>query len=417
MAGTGTERGRVRRPLMPEPLRTVLIAHPGADLYGSDRVMLETLAGLLERGVRVVLTAPIGGPLLSAARSLGAETHVVAVPVLRRASMRPRALARVVTGSVVAPLRIRALLRQVRPDAVYVSTLTIPLWQLVASARLPVIVHVHESERGISRLLRTALVLPLLAADRLIVNSRYTFQSLAEVLPSLGRKATIISNGVPGPRALVPARTDLSGGLTIAYVGRLSPRKGVDVALSALAALRKEGIDATLNVVGAVFPGYEWYEARLHDQARRLGISAAVHFHGFLPSVWDALADSDVVVVPSRREESFGNSAAEALLAGRPVVASAIGGLVDVISGFPSAIPVRPGDPEQLAQALARVASEWDLFRRAAAAASESAERRFATARYRSAVVTELLALTAGRSASAQSAATNGEREGSAAAQ
>ena len=152
------------------------------------------------------------------------------------------------------------------------------------------------------------------------------------------------------------------------YVGRLSPRKGVDVALDAAGILLDSGIDVHLDLVGGVFPGYEWYERDLHAQAARLGIEDRVTFHGFRTAVWDTLANADVAVVPSRLEEPFGNTAVEAVLAARPVVVSAIGGLAEAIDGFASAIPVDPDDPVQLAQALHRIASDWPEFRRTAAA-------------------------------------------------
>ena len=50
-------------------------------------------------------------------------------------------------------------------------------------------------------------------------------------------------------------------------VGRLSPRKGVDVALDAVGLLRRSGVDASLSVCGSVFPGYEWYEGELRERA------------------------------------------------------------------------------------------------------------------------------------------------------
>ena len=81
-----------------------------------------------------------------------------------------------------------------------------------------------------------------------------------------------------------------------------------------------------MTIVGAVFPGYEWYEAELREQVRNLGLEGSVTFCGFVPDVWPVLETLDVIAVPSRYDEPFGNTAVEAVLAGRPVVVSATSG-------------------------------------------------------------------------------------------
>lgn len=368
-----------------------LIAHPGAELYGSDRVMLETLTGLIERRWRVVLAVPKDGPLLDAARRLGAEVVLLDIPVVRKAVLKPRNLSRFVTGSLAASRRIDALLKRLRPDIVYVSTLTIPLWVARARARrIPVLCHVHESERQARMVLRAAIALPLRLADRVVANSRFSLTSLTDVLPSLGRTSMVVYNGVPAPPEVRLPRRELSGGIRIAYVGRLSPRKGVDIAIAAVALLNDSGIDSYLDIVGGVFPGYEWYEHDLRSQAARLGIDDRVAFHGFRTAVWDTLADADVAVVPSRIEEPFGNTAVEALLAARPVVVAAIGGLAEAIDGFASALSVEPDDPAQLAEAVRRIVFEWPDFCRSAAALAPVAARRYAPESYRQAICAEI---------------------------
>ena len=380
-------------PSVAEAVRPVaLIAHPGAELYGSDRVMLETVAGLVQHGWRVVLAVPSDGPLLDGARRLGAEIELLEVPVLRKSVLKPGELPGFLGRSAVAWRQVGRLLDRVRPDVVYVSTLTVPLWIARARARrVPVVAHVHESERQAPKALRAAIALPLRLADRVLVNSAFSRDSLTEIVPSLERRSVVVYNGVAGPSGTREAREDLDGGLRVVYVGRLSPRKGVDVAVDALAELVARGVDARLDLVGAVFTGYEWYERQLREQVAALGLEGRVTFHGFRPNVWATLADSDVAVVPSRLEEPFGNTAVEAVLAGRPVVVSAIGGLAEAIDGFASAIPIAPDDPQALADALQRIARSWSSFRRAAARFAPIAATRYSTEAYRRTVTDEIV--------------------------
>jgi glycosyltransferase involved in cell wall biosynthesis len=377
-------------------LRTALIAHPGAELYGSDRVMLETVAALLERGWRVVVALPASGPLVSEALALGAEVLRVDVPVLRKRILHPLRLPAFLFRSLLAAREIDLTLWRIRPDIVYVSTLTLPLWTARARAQhVPVLVHVHESERQAPMSLRRALALPLALADRVVVNSAFSRTSLLQAAPRLASRSTVVYNGVAGPSRVAESRPALDDGLRVVYLGRLSPRKGVDVAIDALHGLVAGGVPASLDLVGGVFPGYEWYEQQLRAQVARLGLEDRVRFHGFQPEVWTALGQADVAVVPSRLDEPFGNTAVEAVLAGRPVVISAIGGLTEAVDGFTSALAAAPGDASSLAAALRRVADHWSAFRRTATAMAPIAARRYATDTYRDAVAGEI-ARTAG---------------------
>jgi glycosyltransferase involved in cell wall biosynthesis len=370
---------------------TVVVAHPGAELYGSDRMTLEAVAGLAERGWHVVLVVPGEGPLTVEAGRVGATTTVLDIPVLRKSLLRPRALLGFAGSSVVGAVRIAALLRRVRPDAVYVATVTIPLWILVARLlRIPVVCHVHESERSASRLVRRMLAAPVALATLVLVNSRHSMTALVEAAPQLADRAIVLYNGVAGPEAMVPPRKRIDGDFRLVYTGRISPRKGVDTAVEALALLIEDGVDARLEVVGGVFPGYEWFLESLHRRIDELGLQSRVRFAGFRPEVWSALSAADMALVPSRDEEPFGNTAVEAVLSGRPVAVSAIGGLAEAIDGFASAIPVAPADPAELAAAIRRVSSSWAAFRTTAIAMAPIAAARFSPERFRAAIDDEM---------------------------
>lgn len=363
--------------------RTALIAHPGAELYGSDRVMLESVSALVESGWRVVVTTPVPGPLLDEVHARGAETVVLAAPVLRKSALSPAGLVRLGAEAAAGLVRGLRLLRRIRPELLYVSTLTLPTWPVLGrAARLRVLVHVHEAERGARPLVRRALALPLLAAHAVLVNSRFSLDTLALALPALAEKSTVVYNGVPGPPVVTSPRASIDV-LRVLYLGRISPRKGVAVAVEALAELRRMGVPATLDLVGAVFPGYEWFEAELRERITDLGLDDEVRLAGFSTEVWTALAAADIVVVPSVVDEPFGNTAVEAVLAARPVIVSRSGGLPEAVAGFAGARVVEPGDSGALASALRDAAGTWNSLRARVARDAEEAADRYSPAGYR----------------------------------
>jgi glycosyltransferase involved in cell wall biosynthesis len=362
---------------------TVLIAHPSADLYGSDRVMLETVDALVAAGRRVVVTLPADGPLVQLIEARGARVELCLSPVLRKSALRPVGMVRLLLETARSLPASISLIRRSGAAVVLVNTVTIPFWIPVARlVRRPVICHVHEAEASASSVIKRALALPLLLANKLIVNSRFSLGVLTSSFARLGRKATVVLNAVAGPEQPTLAREGLDGVVRLLYIGRLSPRKGPDVAIEAVNVLRTRGVRASLDLVGAPFPGYEWFEQDLRDLVRRKDLGGAVTFHGFQSDVWPHLLSADVVVVPSVKDEPFGNTAVESVLSARPVVVSATSGLQEAVEGYGSAQQVRPADPDALADAIGRVHDDWPTFREKAFQDAHTAAERHAPAEY-----------------------------------
>ncbi|MDT0275708.1 glycosyltransferase family 4 protein [Blastococcus goldschmidtiae] len=383
-----TRRGDV---VADAPTGTVLVAHPSADLYGSDLQLLESISGLVTRGWRVVVTLPHEGPLTPRLRACGAEVGFLPVPVLRKSLLSPAGLLSLVWSSLRALGPMLQQLRRDAPDAVYVNTVTVPLWLIAARlARRPALCHVHEAEEA-RTLVRVVLNLPLFLARAVVVNSQAAADTVLSALPGLARRVQVVHNGVPGP-ATEPGAISTSGRRRIALVGRLSPRKGIDVALEAVALVAAGGHDVSLQLCGSVFPGYEWYEAELRERAARPDLTGRVTFAGYTSPTWPALDRAEVVLVPSRAEP-FGNAAVEGQLAARPVVASAVQGLREIVTDGENGLLVPPDDPPALATALTRLLDDPELALRLASEGRASALRRFSPERYQEDIASAVSAI------------------------
>jgi glycosyltransferase involved in cell wall biosynthesis len=355
-------------------------------------MLVESVRALVASGAAVTVALPGEGPLAPALRAVGAEVSVVPTVVLRKAFLSPRGLLSLAALCARTLPGMAHVLRRTGADVVLVNTVTIPLWPLLARVTgRRVVGHVHEAEEGVPRLLGLALDGPLLACERVLVNSRAAQRAVAAVLPRLAGRTGVVYNGVPGPaHPLAPPRQELAGTVRLVLVGRLAPRKGTDVAVAALAELVARGHDATLDLVGEVFPGYEWFEEQLRATASEHGIADRVRFRGFRSDPWDSLAEADVALVPSRAEP-FGNVAVEAGLAGRPVVASAVQGLLEIVDDGRTGRLVPPDNPAALADAVEDLLRDWPSALRMAAAARDEAARRFSVERYGREVVDAVL--------------------------
>ena len=175
----------------------------------------------------------------------------------------------------------------------------------------------------------------------------------------------VIHNGVPDV-AITPLPRPVPGP-TVGSVGRLSPEKSYDVLLRALESLP----DVTAVLVG---DGPE--RARLEDLAHHMGIRERLIITGWHPDPLPWLPTFDVFVLPSRLEASP-LAAIEAMLASRPVVASNVGGLPELVVDGETGVLVQPEDASALAEALGSLLADPSRRRRMGARGRQVARESF----------------------------------------
>ena len=376
--GTLTDMPSAAAPALPIA-RTVAV-HPGCELYGSDRMVLESVLAL-GHGTDAVL--PGSGPLSETLAARGVPCEVVAFPVLRRVELRsPIAALAFLVRFVLAVPRLAWWLRRREARIVYLSTVIAPVW--VLSARLAgcrVVCHVHESEPGMPVVAARALLAPLRAAHAVVANSQDTRAWIARAAgPAVARRTELVYNGVAERSTDARAAWGTPAAQHLVVVGRLAERKGQDVAVRALGELRRRGHDVDLTLVGDCYPGYEHVVASLRQLVAEHGLQEHVVFAGFadpLPYV----ADADVALVPSR-VEPFGLVAVEALLEATPTVASRVGGLAEIVTDGWNGRLVEAGDPHALAAAVADLLDDPPGAARMAEVGQREARERFSLDAY-----------------------------------
>jgi glycosyltransferase involved in cell wall biosynthesis len=159
----------------------------------------------------------------------------------------------------------------------------------------------------------------------------------------------------------------------MAVFGRLHAWKGQQVAIDALAQLPA---DSALWIVGAPLFGEHAFAAELEAQAARLGVASRVRFLGFRDDIPALMRAADLVVHTSTWPEPFGRVVVEGMLAGRPVVATAGGGVGEIVTDGVTGMVVPPSDAAALARAVAALRA--DPARAAAMAAAGAAHARAA---------------------------------------
>lgn len=221
-------------------------------------------------------------------------------------------------------------------------------------ARVPIVatVHLHDTSNFRTRMFRVLDLQTLRFFPRIIaVSSALRAELIAAHLPD--PRIGVIHNGIDVSRFGRGAaeRADVwharwggeDGGRIITTVGRLSPQKGIHTLLQAARLITQKQPRTRFWVVGS-----GPLRRELEAQARSLGIDAVVHWLGHQSDISGIMAASDVVAVPSIRE-GLPMVVLEALALSRPVVASAVGGISEVIEDGVSGWLVPPAEPAVLA--------------------------------------------------------------------
>lgn len=255
-------------------------------------------------------------------------------------------------------------------------------WLVAFSARLlkhayrrPLLATIHATEKGRNSGIGTELQHYIhenewqltFEAWRIICCSRHMRHEIKEGLSVPPDKIDVIPNGVDPPPRVSPqavkacrARYAAPEERLILYVGRLVFEKGVQVLLDAFPAVLNAFPQCRLVIAGS-----GGFEGHLRWLAEQKGLSSRICFTGHLAEEdLDLLyRAADVAVFPSLYEP-FGLVALEAMARGTPVVASAVGGLGEIVRHEENGLTVYAGDPASLCWGITRVLADADLARR-----------------------------------------------------
>ena len=195
-----------------------------------------------------------------------------------------------------------------------------------------------------------------LSAHRVIAVSNETADHLIRVEGAPVSKVTAIHNGidfervrVSGPDAGSNLRRELDLGETFTFLvaGRLHPEKGYEPLFQAVQRLKARATRPFVVLAAGRGPFLNRYQ----EQVASLGLGNQVRFLGFRSDLADLMVASNVFVLPSVAE-SFGLVLAEALYLGRPVLATRVGGIPEIVDDGRDGLLVPPGDPLALSHAM-----------------------------------------------------------------
>jgi glycosyltransferase involved in cell wall biosynthesis/O-antigen/teichoic acid export membrane protein len=322
------------------PLRVAFVVG-GLNRGGTERQILMLGSALVARGHPVtVICLNSAGDQGAAARAAGISVVEVGFPGLQRS---------VLLNPIPEIRRLRRAFRDVSPDVVHCFLywgylIGVPI---ARSVRVPVVVSSRRSLTAAGKRFRLLVPWERMCdrlADAVVCNSSTVLEDAVRHTRLPRRKAVVIRNGVSLPADVAPASTRPQ---RVVVVANLLAYKGHATALAAFAQVRAllPGSKARLQFAGA---GPE--EASLRARAREHGIEPDVEFLGSVADIPALLDRCSFTVLPSL-SEGMPNAVLESLAHGRAVIASAVGGVPEIL-GRGGGVLVPPGDPEALADAM-----------------------------------------------------------------
>ncbi len=384
------DSGATFRPSSPRVQPRLLIVTGSAELYGSDRSLLNALDALVG-AFDVTLAFPSPGPAVAAAQNAGAHTMILSDYALRRRNFKsPWAVAKWLNRVRSAKHTLDRHHRHMPFTTIYSNTFAAFIGPVLRNSwKIRHILHVRECPMEprwqISILCKSAAR----TSDVVLCNSNYTKGLITKVQPNLGPRTRVVHNGIAMPleSAMVEPRT--SGALRISCVGRIHPKKGQSVLLDAASMAQRDGRNWELHFFGDALAEHRELSDGLRAQAKTLGIESSVTWHGFVDG--EARYNTcDVAVVPSVYPEEFSLVCAEAQAMGLPVVATGPGGPSEILIEGETGFIVAPRDPAALYRAIAALDDDRALAARFGAAGSARVREHFSLDAYCANVVTAL---------------------------
>lgn len=333
---------------------TFLCVHANQELYGSDRVFLQTLRALRKQwpDARITALLPGNGPLMKAALEVTGDVRIDDLFVLRRSRLKtlvgelPSLFSRLLTA--------RRWVQQY--DVTYISTVVLLDFILATRfTRSKVVIHVHELPTGAARV-AFSLLLRFSNAFLVFISNecKRSFLGLSN------KSQKVIWNGT---RSLnVAPVTNFSPEFHVLLIGRFNAWKGQILLIDAIALLTpQQRKNIKVRLVGDVYEGQAHFYENIISRISEHSLEDVIEVLPFDPDPEKHYAWADVVAVPSTQPEPFGLVAIEAMSAGRAVLAANHGGLSEIVVDGSSGQLLPPGNASVWRDAIARYLLDRNL--------------------------------------------------------
>lgn len=354
----------------------VLFSSPG--IGGATLGALENITALLTLGYKFVAFMPYEGPMRKRLEALGVPVEVIAYDwwSTEHKPPSPYLYFRRAAGFVNSGLKIAKRAKALGCEAIITNTVVVPAGALAAKfAGLPHFWYLHEfgfEDHGFYFWAGKGTIRRFIArfSKGVVVNSIAMYKVFVKHIP----KSKLHLTYYPVPMAdydiqHLPLGPD--GEMKMVLAGRITPAKGQEDAIRAVAHCRQKGMNVTLTLMGYQTEDYTPF---LKQLAKELQVENAVHIAEFNPDPQAYIRTHHIALICSRFE-AFGRVTIEAQKMGLPVVAANTGGSIELIEEGKTGLFYTPGNDIELAEKIGLYYQNEDLRKQIAIQAQAFARR------------------------------------------
>ena len=317
---------------MKQPAKRVLLLHSSNDMYGASRIVLQVIDILIKAQYEVYVILPYKGVLNKIIIDKGAFCSIYNLGVFRKKYMNLKGLCNRFIKIKKAKNYIANYIDKHHIDLLYTSTSVIISGGLAAKkSGIPSISHIHEIPTANKPYEIFSGLFVRYFSKKVIVVSN----SVAKHWQPYLKKHQLLKvyNGIifPITKSLYNKRKTIEQNITVTSIARLIPYKGHKYFIEVAKELLKLNKQYQFLIVGDTFPGYEAYEEELKTLVSENDLHQKIHFLGYRTDVDDILVKSDLFFHPSIAPDPLPTVLFEAIKLKVPVVATKLGGAVEIL--------------------------------------------------------------------------------------
>jgi glycosyltransferase involved in cell wall biosynthesis len=335
-------------------VKKILLIHQGAELYGSDRSLLNVLDALKNDYV-IEVWLPYDGELCKRIAERNINYQIKNLSILRLVDVKK--------GNISFLKKLIVNWRSFKNEAESFDLVllnTIVCFNFIIPLTIPKIVYVREIKGKVTSLVFSFLF--YICDSFLFFNSKST----ASHYSYKKSKGKVITNAINDQFTdeIHSMYSETGKKMNLLFIGRIIEWKGLHLLIDALGLLKEEvpNFKFTLNIVGDIYEGYDNYLKKIKLQVEQNNLNEAITFKGFVKNPENEFLNSDIVVVPSEEPEPFGRVAVEAMMFKKVVVVADHGGLGEIVEDEINGFKFKPTSVISLKDTIIKIISgKFDL--------------------------------------------------------
>ena len=367
---------------MEEQIFNILYLNATSMMSGAEFSLLSLLEKVDKEKFNPTLLLPEEGPFFQKAKQAGIEGILLPSMIKFGEGYRVHKLPKFITSLY----KVMKVIKQKRINIVHSNSPRVAFLGGMAAklSSIPSVIHVRDIHQSpFSQPLKSRLLDFL--SDMIVSVSQATKDSIAEATPSIESKIKVVYNGIDFERLdnrpirdIRPEFGIRENTPIIGSVGLIHPVKGLEILIRSASVIKNQFPSIKVFIIGGALLEMDIkYINGLDNLVKELDLEDNVIFTGFREDVFDLIKAMDVLVHPAIYPEPFPRSLLEAAAMKKPIVATKVGGVPEILDHDVSGLLIEPSDPTSLAKAVLSLLNNKEKAENLALKARQKVEKSF----------------------------------------